>query len=107
MIINLDDEYRKDYRPMEMCFRWRNGVEIKWDKEPFSIDDYPIAFVKGDYISQIETHHTSISGTEFMKFAEQCSGNVYIGTTRLIFEREVVIGFDTEADAMAFKLIFI
>ncbi len=105
MIINLDSKYRERYQQMEMCKRWENGVEIDWtERIPFSITDYPIAFVKGDHGSQIETDHTSISMTEFSEFAEQCSGNVYVGTARLIFEREVVIGFDNEADAMAFKL---
>lgn len=107
MIINLDPKYRKRYQQMEIMKRWDNGVEIAWndiEAEPFSIEDYPIAFIKGDYGSQIETDHTSISSTEFKEFAEQCSGKVYWGTARLMFEREVVIGFDDDADAMAFKL---
>ena len=104
MIIDLDDKYREAYNPMEMCKRWENGVEIEWHDRPFSIDDYPIAFIKGDYSSQIESRHTSISMSEFSELAKHCSGKVYAGTARLIFEREVVIGFDTAEDAMAFKL---
>jgi len=107
MIVDLDDKYRERYQPMEMLKRWNNGIEIEWNEgNVFTIDDYPIAFVKGDHGSQIETHHTSISLTEFDEFAKQCSGNVYVGTARLIFEREIVIGFDNEEDAMAFKLTF-
>ena len=106
MIVDLDLKYRENYHQMEMCKRWKNGVEIDWNESQFSIDDYPIAFVKGDSGSQIEKHHTSISMTDFGEFAKHCSGNVYVGTARLIFEREIVIGFDTEEDAMAFKLTF-
>ena len=106
MIIDLDPKYRERYQQMEMCKRWEAGVEIDWTTSAFFIMDYPIAFIKGDYSSQIEKDHTSISMTEFVEFAGQCSGKVYIGTARLIFEREVVIGFDTEEDAMAFKLKF-
>ena len=106
MIIDLHESYRTTFQPMEMCKRWKNGVEIEWSDSPFSINDYPIAFVKGDHGSQLEKHHTSISSSDFHKFAQQCSGSVYIGTARLIFEREVVIGFDNEEDAMAFKLTF-
>lgn len=106
MIIDLDAKYRENYCQMEMCKRWKNGIEIEWDETPFLINDYPIAFVKGDHGSQIETHNTSIKMTDFNEFAKQCTGNVYIGTARLIFEREIVIGFDDNMDAIAFKLRF-
>lgn len=106
MIIDLDPKYRERYQQMEMCRRWIGGVEVDPINSAFFIMDYPIAFVKGDHASQIEKDHTSISMSEFEEFAKQCSGKVYAGTARLIFEREVVIGFDDEADAMAFKLRF-
>ena len=106
MIIDLDPKYRDGYRSMEMCKRWAGGVELTPSDGLFSIHKYPFAFVKGDHSSQIETDHTSISGSEFTEFAEQCTGNVYVGTARLVFEREVVIGFDNKEDAVAFKLKF-
>jgi len=102
MLVSLTKEYRERYKQMEQLVIWLSGE--KQDHSLLQLEDFPIGFIKGDYGSQISREHTSISRSELHSFCEQCSGDVFYGTGRIIFEREVVIAFTDKEDAALFKL---
>jgi len=105
MLFELTRKYREHFQVLDMCHRWDSGKELKWIDGPvFSMWDYPIAFIKGDRSSRMFRDHTSIHLTEFTEFAKTCSGKVCIVNSRLHSDREIIIGFDDEDDAVMFKL---
>jgi len=88
---------------------YKNGTRVPNNSTLYSeygdISKFKYVFIKGDSGSQVCKEHTSIKTAEFNEFIqERCKGIVVFMTARVVFEREVIIGFTEEEDAILFKL---